>query len=302
MNKYTLIALASVFIFSCTTLKKTNMTPTQTFDWQGHRGCRGLLPENTIPAFLHALALPKVTTLEMDVCVSKDGKIFVSHEPWMNHEIATKPDGTPVSEAESMGINLYKMEYADIRAYDCGMKIHPRFLTQQKMKAYKPLLSEVVEAVRAYCKDNHHPFPQFNIELKSDERGDDLYQPKPAAFAKMVLDEIKKLKIYDHTCLQSFDVRCLDEVYKLDKEITTSYLVENTDGLEKNLQRISYQANIYSPDFKLLNKEVIATCHQKGIKVIPWTVNTLEDMKAMIEIGVDGIITDYPNLIEKAVL
>ncbi len=290
--------LLTILIVSCTSSKMTQKN-TPTFDWQGHRGCRGLMPENSIPGFLHALTFDQITTLEMDVCVSKDGQIFVSHEPWMNHEIATKPSGIEVSEAESMKINTFLMNYADIKQYDCGLKVHPRFLEQQKIKAYKPLLSEVVSEVRTYCKANNKPFPQFNIELKSDNRGDDLYQPKPAIFAKMVLEEVKKLNIANSVCLQSFDVRCLNELYKLDKNRVYSLLVENTESIEKNLQYIDFKPTVYSCYFKLLKKEDIEYCHKKDIRVIPWTVNSSEDMENLIKMGVDGIITDYPNLIKK---
>ena len=285
-----------LILFSCSSKHIMMEKNYKVFDWQGHRGCRGLMPENSLPAFLHALTFEEIVTLEMDVCISKDGKVFVSHEPWMNHEIATKPNGELVSEAESMNINLYKMDYADIRAYDCGTRVHPRFLQQKKINTFKPLLSEVVEAVKIYCKAYNREIPRFNIELKSDLRGDDIYQPKPAIFAALVLKEIRKLGIYKNTILQSFDTRCLQELHKQDHKVFLALLVENEDGLEKNLQYLGFLPDIYSCYYKLLTKEVVDACHAKNIEVIPWTVNTAEDIAEMRKIGVDGIITDYPNL------
>ena len=288
----------AIFLFSCSSKHIMIEKNHSVFDWQGHRGCRGLMPENSLPAFLHALTFEEIVTLEMDVCVSKDGKVFVSHEPWMNHEIATKPNGELVSEAESMTINLFQMNYADIRAYDCGTRVHPRFPKQQKIKTFKPLLSEVVDAVKMYCKAYNREMPMFNIELKSDLRGDDIYQPKPAAFAEIVLKEIKKCGIYKDCVLQSFDVRCLQELHEKDHKVFLALLVENQDGLEKNLEYLGFLPDIYSCYYKLLTKEVVDACHEKSMQVIPWTVNTAEDIAEMRRIGVDGIITDYPDLIK----
>ncbi|MFO0414793.1 MAG: glycerophosphodiester phosphodiesterase family protein, partial [Bacteroidota bacterium] len=113
------------------------------FDLQGHRGCRGLMPENTIPAMLHAMDLG-VTTLELDVVISADGKVVVSHEPWMSSEIATKEDGKQVIHAEEKNLNLFRMNYTEIQKFDVGLKPHPRFPDQKKMKVVKPLLTDVI--------------------------------------------------------------------------------------------------------------------------------------------------------------
>ena len=110
------------------------------FDKQGHRGCRGLMPENTIGAMLKAIDLG-VTTLEMDAVITKDGHVVLSHEPFFNHEIATKADGTAVSEQEEKQLNIYRYTYEEVKRFDVGLKPHPRFPRQQKAKAVKPLLS-----------------------------------------------------------------------------------------------------------------------------------------------------------------
>jgi glycerophosphoryl diester phosphodiesterase len=117
------------------------------FDLQGHRGARGLMPENTIPAFLEALNYG-VTTLELDVVITKDGEVLVSHEPYMSHEMCLKPTGETISAEEAAKYNIYKMTYAETQQFDCGMKPHPRFPEQKKIKATKPLLRNVVAASR----------------------------------------------------------------------------------------------------------------------------------------------------------
>ena len=125
--------------------QKTTLAGMDDFDKEGHRGCRGLMPENTIPAMLNALGIG-VTTLEMDIVFTKDGKAILSHEPFFNHEITTKPDGTFVEESAEKGFNIYKMNYEEVQRYDVGMKPHPRFPQQEKMKAIKPMLADVFEA------------------------------------------------------------------------------------------------------------------------------------------------------------
>src|ERR1043165_717090 len=141
-----LVSFVLLFFF----MNKEN--PEQTsFDLEGHRGCRGLMPENTIPAMIRALDLG-VTTLEMDVVISSDRKVVVSHEPWFESDITTKPDGTFLTPAEAIGYNLFRMDYDSIKKYDVGMKPNPRFPQQQKMKAIKPLLSDLLDSVAENMK------------------------------------------------------------------------------------------------------------------------------------------------------
>lgn len=269
----------------------------QTFDWQGHRGSRGLVPENTIPAFLKALEFPQVKTLELDLAVSKDHELIVSHEPWMSEEICTKPDGTPVLKAEAMSLKIFEMTYDEIKQYDCGSRGHARFPQQQPMAVHKPSLEDVVAAVRQHCEARKMAMPRFNVEIKSHPMLDSAFTPKVADFAKLVVAELERLKINELSCVQSFDVRALQEVKKLAPQLTLALLVENEDGFEKNLQLLGFQPDIYSADYKLLCKRDVKALHKQGLKVVPWTVNNLKAMKKLRRWKVDGIITDYPNLI-----
>ncbi|MBK9014850.1 MAG: glycerophosphodiester phosphodiesterase [Saprospiraceae bacterium] len=269
----------------------------QDFDWQGHRGCRGLLPENTIPAFLKALEFPQVTTLELDLAVSKNGELIVSHEPWMSEATCSKPDGMPVTKAEAMGLRIMGMTYEEIKLYDCGSRGNARFPQQQPMQVHKPSLEDVVMAVRQHCEAKKMKMPRFNIEIKSHPDGDGIFTPKVDDFAKLVVAELERLKISDRSCVQSFDVRPLEAVKKIAPNLTLALLVENKDGFEKNLQLLGFQPDIYSVDYKLLRKRDVKALHRQGIKVIPWTVNDLKSMKKLRRWKVDGIITDYPNLI-----
>lgn len=271
-----------------------------TFDWQGHRGARGLAPENTVQAFLKALEFQSIRTLELDIAVSADKQVLISHEPWMSAAICSTPDGTAVKAEDESKLLLYQFPYAVITKYDCGRRGNERFPEQQAMAAYKPLLKEVVQSVQIYCAKNKRKLPFYNIEIKSQPSWDGIRTPPPAEFAKLLLQEIQNLGIAKSCCIQSFDPRVLREVRAIAPEITLALLVENRRGMEANVQELGFTPNIYSPYFGLLSAEVVEKAHTMGMKVIPWTVNETSAMQKLIEMGVDGIITDYPNRIPEA--
>lgn len=268
-----------------------------TFDKQGHRGCRGLMPENTIPAMLHALDLG-VTTLEMDVSFTKDNVAILSHEPFYNHEITTKPDGSFIEEKDEKSYNIFNMTFAETEKYDVGLKPHPRFLQQKKIAANKPSLAAMFDSVKAYMQTHERLFPYFNIETKTTALTDNIYHPAPAVFVDMMMKVIKEKGMEQWVMIQSFDVRTLQYLHQHYPTIPTVLLIEDYDkrSLEDQLKELGFIPTVYSPDNSLVTKELIEKCHQQNIKVIPWTVNTkakIEELKAM---GVDGIISDYPNL------
>lgn len=286
-------------IFMMNGLSFSQNTPVSAFDKQGHRGCRGLMPENTIPAMLHALELG-VTTLEMDVVISKDNQVLLSHEPFFNHEISTKPNGEAVMEKEEKQLNIFRMNYADIKKYDVGMLAHPRFPQQQKMKAYKPLLSEVFDSVRTYCERKNRPLPFFNIETKSLPVGDEVYHPRPAEFVDLLMQQIQQAGMEKYITIQSFDFRTLQNLHDKYPNMATAMLIEEDDrsGIEAQLSALGFQPTVYSPHYRLVTETLLRFCHSRNIKVIPWTVNSKTEIQRLRKMGVDGIITDYPNLFE----
>lgn len=272
------------------------------FDLQGHRGCRGLLPENTIPAFIKAIDLG-VTTLEMDVVFTKDLKVIVSHEPFFNHEITTKPNGAFVTQAEEKSQNIYAMNYDEVIKYDVGMKPHPRFATQEKIKVSKPLLSAVIDSAESYTKKNNLPAIHYNIETKSKSSTDDIFHPKPDVFVRLLLQVLQEKNVLDRVTIQSFDIRTLQYLHQQYPTIQTAYLFEppSFESFETRLNKLGFTPTIYSPAYELVNEKMIAECHSKNIKVIPWTVNEIAKMQQLIALGVDGLITDYPNLLHKKI-
>ncbi|MGB4846034.1 MAG: glycerophosphodiester phosphodiesterase [Ferruginibacter sp.] len=301
--------LYSLVFISCTSTKNNAVVTNEiknkpiegwsSFDKQGHRGCRGLMPENTIPAMINAIGLG-VTTVEMDVCISKDNKVFLSHEPFFNHEITMLPDGGFIPEKNERLFNMYKMDYDSIIKYDVGLTPHPRFPDQQKMKAVKPLLADVFKAIHEYMMMARRPPPFFNIETKTMPAGDDIYHPKPAEFVELLMGVIKEYQLEGQVIIQSFDFRTLQYLHQHYPKIKTAMLIEanNKNSFRKQIKDLGFTPDIYSPESSLVIPDLIKDCHDLNIKIIPWTVNNKKEIEKFKKMGVDGIITDYPNLFD----
>ena len=258
------------------------------FDWQGHRGSRGLMPENTIEGFLHALEFP-IQTLELDVVLSKDLVVVVSHEPWFSSDICVNFD------AENN--NLFALTYEEIKAIDCGSKVVDRFPNQKKLVTHKPSLIEVVTAVRLHCNKHHLRIPNFNIELKSQSEWIGTYLPERQIFVEQVYKTIRSLGIEEITTIQSFDPEILGIFMRLQTKMRYAFLTESAERPLDQMEALPKLPHVYSPHYKLINEEVMDELKMIKLKVIPWTVNDVDAMKHLIQLGVDGIITDYPNLI-----
>ncbi|RZK29585.1 MAG: glycerophosphodiester phosphodiesterase [Hymenobacter sp.] len=271
--------------------------PQRPFDWQAHRGGRGLMPENSIPAMRRALDLG-ATTLEMDVAISQDKQVLLSHDPYLNADFVYRPDGQPIAKAEEKSLKLYSMPYAEIRRYDVGSHGNPNFVRQQKLLTYKPLLAEVIDSAEAYARRRSRPAPFYNIETKTTPAGDGTYHPAPAEFVQLLLAVVTAKGIQSRVIIQSFDPRTLEVVHRMQPQLRTALLVENPDSLAKNLRRLSFRPSIYSPHYKLVNLALVRACHQRHMLIIPWTVNTLAEAGRLMQQQVDGLITDYPDLVK----
>lgn len=266
------------------------------FDLQGHRGARGLAPENTWPAFKRALELG-ATTLEMDVVISKDDQVVVSHEPWISSTICSLPSGEPVSPRKARSYRMYDMTYDEIKKFDCGQRRHPNFPEQEVQSTSKPLLRDVIKQAETYMAQHRSKPVFYNIETKSRPSSDGQFHPGPERFAQLVYDVISEMNVTTRTTLQSFDVRTLQVAEEKGWPVRLSLLVGRGDdrGINQNIERLGFRPDIYSPDYRLVNEELLIRAHGWGMDVIPWTVNDTTDMERLKKMGVDGLITDYPN-------
>ncbi len=286
------ICMLLLFSMSC----QQQFTEGRFIDWQGHRGARGVLPENSLEGFIYALDRD-MTTLEMDVVISADSQVVISHEPYVSSEICLDTNGRTLSAERQKELNIYHMTYEEVALYDCGSKPHPRFSKQQKQRTYKPLLRDAIEATEAYAKSTQRPLPYYNIELKSKPEEIGLSQPSHDLFAQLVLAVIEEAGIADRAIIQSFDPAALNAAYTLNPRIGYSFLVEKTSPPWKNkLEALAFTPDVLSPDYRLVDQHLIEFAAEKDMLVIPWTVNDPKEARQLIKLGVDGLITDYPAL------
>ncbi len=286
------ILCPALFITLCTS--SCLMGLAAAFDLQGHRGARGLKPENTIPSFIEALNLG-VTTLEMDVVVTKDKQVVVSHEPWMNAQICLQPGGSGISPANEKQFNNLEMTWQEVQQFDCGSSGNPQFPQQQPVKTNKPLLRQVIAAVEDHIKSYTQYEVDYSIEIKSHPAGDGRYHPGPEEFSRLVYEVVNQYLPLERVVIQSFDMRVLQYWKKSFPQVRLALLVENRRSVDQNLKDLGFTPSVYSPHYKLLTKQTVKELKNAGMRVIPWTVNDIADMQRLRSWGVDGLITDYPD-------
>lgn len=268
------------------------------FDIQGHRGARGLRPENSIPSFLTALD-SGVTTLELDIAITKDKQVIVSHEPWMSASICLDSTGSAIPEKDEKKYNIYQMTYDQVSLFDCGSIGNSKFPQQEKMKTSKPLLRDVLIAVENHIKSYGTYEVDYNIEIKSSPEGDKKFHPTVEEFSDLVYNLLDEYIPLERVVIQSFDFRVLKYWHRKYPDIRLAALVENRKSIDVNLAELGFKPSTYSPHYSLLNRDKVKYLHQQRIRVIPWTVNEISDMLSLKGMGVDGLITDYPDRAKK---
>lgn len=293
IHKKLISLLFVALLFSCSDTNKHS--DKHSFDKQAHRGGRGLMPENTIASEKNAINYD--CTLEMDLEMSKDKKIVVSHDAYFNSDFCLTPEGDTMTKQDGRSRLIYNMDYDSVAKYDVGMKPHPGFPRQQKMHAIKPLLSVLIDSVEAYAKEKNH-VNHYNIEIKSSPKNDGKAYSTLEEYIDSAMKIIIDKGIASRTMMQSFDVRALQLIHQKYPKIKTSYLVEASDkkDAEGYISELGFTPDIFSPEFSLVTEDLVNEFHKKNILVIPWTPDTLEDIQRLKDMGVDGAITDYPDL------
>ncbi|MBR0838370.1 glycerophosphodiester phosphodiesterase [Bradyrhizobium manausense] len=305
-------------VLSVLTTGQAMIGQTMAFDLEAHRGGRALLPENTLPAFANALTMG-VDTLELDVGVTADGEVVVSHERGLNPDLARDANGGYVAVP---GTPFVKLRLADVRTYDVG-QIRPgsayakQFPDQRAVPGTGiPTLKELFALVRKSGNDK----VRFNIETKIDPGHPD-ESLEPQGFVAKLLGVIEEAKFSDRVMIQSFDWRTLLLVQQQAPTIPTVYLTiqrgsaptialdkatswtagfspaDHGDSLPRTIKAAG--GAVWSPYFGDVTAALVAEAHAQGLRVVVWTVNKPDDMARMIEIGVDGIISDRPDLLRQ---
>ncbi len=242
----------------------------------GHRGARAVRPENTLPAFEYAIK-QGVDALELDVAVTKDNVLVVSHDPVLHPPVCSGPrDGAVIRE----------LTLDEVRQWDCGGRKNPLFPRQEPVPGTRmPTLDEVFALADRGSFD-------YNVETKSFPDHPEL-TPPPDEFSRMLLDAIRKRKLERRVIVQSFDYRTLIAMKRMAPEIRRSALVENDHRDFVTIAREA-QAGIVSPHYGLVTPEKVRPAHAAGLQVVPWTANTPAQWDQLIAAGVDAIISDDP--------
>ena len=243
----------------------------------GHRGARALRPENTLPAFDYAIQAG-VDVLELDMAVTRDNVLVVSHDPILEPPVCSGPGPKAV---------IHELTLAEVKQWDCGAIRNPNFPKQQNIPGTRmPTLDEVFTLAAPSRVE-------LNIETKSFPDKPE-YTPSPEEFARLVLQQVRKHKLEKRVILQSFDFRTLRAMKGLAPDIRRSALIENDARDFVTVAHDAGDAQIVSPNFHLVTPEKVAQAHAAGIQIVPWTVNTPEDWAHMAGAQVDAIISDDP--------
>lgn len=295
----TSFSLLSLGISSCNTPKKVSMQNPDfpTFSYEGHRGARGLYPENSIGAMKVAIDLPKVTTLEMDCHITKDKKVVVYHDDYLNPKFVTYADGKELKGKDIKG-TIYSYSWKELKTFDLGLKGNIDFPEQKKVSTPISLLSDLIDQSEAYAKEKRQSPMFYNIETKSKDGKDHEWHPAPQEFSDLVLEVVIEKGVASRTVIQSFDKRTIQYINKHYPQIKTSYLIDakNTKTIKELVADLGFKPFIISPNYKLVDANFVKEAHDLGVKIIPWTVNKKEEITALEALKVDGIISDYPNL------
>ena len=252
----------------------------------GHRGCRGILPENSIEGFQKAIDLG-VDGIEFDVVVNKDKQIVISHAPFMEKKYCLLPDGRKIKREKQL--NLFEMKQTEIEKFDCGSKFHSNFPKQKKLKTHKPLLQELFTKVDLSDV-------MILLEIKSEKRQYGKYQPQPDEYVDIILKEISNYAHRDNIIFMSFDSNIINELNNRAPQYKLIYLsYKPFKSIKSSIKNLTIQPYAIGLHYSTISKREIIKAHELGMAVFAWTVNSLKDFEQLKRYGIDGIITDYPG-------
>ena len=265
---------------------------------EAHRGGMGLYPEETLAAMLNAVKLG-VNTLEMDLCVSRDKKVMLSHDRYFHPRYSTRPDGTSVESGDPKAF-LYEMPYSDIVKWDVGLKYNPAWPEKICIPAVKPIAADVIAAVEAYTKENGHYPMHYDIEIKSDPSGEEgeegVNWPEYHEFTDLCMQVLDAAGLGDRLMIQCFDERVLNYIHDKYPGHTLAYLVEDYEtDFDQYMSLLDFTPEWLSAPHENVDADLVAKARARGMKVNTWTVDDRDEMRRLIGVGVDAIITNYPD-------
>jgi len=267
------------------------------FMLQGHRGTRGLMPENTIPSMIKAVQ-DGANVLEMDLQFTADGIVVVAHDPFINRLYSLDPEGNEIPEEDDRKHIIYSMNYEEVRSYDVGSKEYPSYPEQAKFKTHIPRLSDLIDRVEQFTQGSQLQPVFYNLEIKAGPQGDLLWHPAPQELVRKLMRVFQDANIEHRYYISSFDKRQLRELRSSYPEVPLAFLTADENvPISQHIDSIGFAPEIFSPYYKVVTKAMVLEAQELGIKIVPWTVNEKELMLSLIKMGVDGIITDYPGVL-----
>ncbi len=272
-----------------------NVDMSEYIDVQAHRGGAGLMPENTIEAMKHALDMG-VNTLELDLQISADGQVVVSHDAYFHHRYAIRPDSTLVQKEDPKEY-IYKMTYSQVEKYDVGSRPSEVWPDKACFKTVKPLAEDLIDFVESYTKEKGYSPVRYNIEIKSKKgKGEGENWPTYDAFATICCKLLNSKYLDDRLVVQSFDPRALNYIHEKYPELILSYLVDaKAPDFETYMGMLKFTPQWLSPHHSITYETLVQKCREKGMKLVPWTVDKPEDIERIINLGVEAIISNYPD-------
>ena len=255
----------------------------------GHRGCRGLLPENTIAGFEKSLELGS-DGIEWDVVINKENKLIISHEPYIDTSYCQYNNGEKINNKSEIDLNIYSMAQQEIEQFDCGSIFQPKFPNQALVKSVKPTVKFALEIIEKYN-------PTILFEIKSSEKFYEKFQPNPKEYAQIIKKETENYTYLKQIIFMSFDKNIINELYRIMPEMRYVYLIEKPKFLLSSyINEINFKPYAVGMYHRLINSRTIKYYHKEDIRVFAWTVNQKEKGMYFKKIKLDGLITDYPNL------
>jgi Glycerophosphoryl diester phosphodiesterase len=300
MQKTLILAALAALAVSCgSPEQKVYVT-----DVQAHRGGMGLYPEESLEAMLNAVELG-VNTLEMDLCITADRQVVLSHDKYFHPRYATRPDGTSIEDGDPKEY-LFHMPYDSVAKYDVGLKYNPAWPEKKCIPVCKPLAADVIDAVEAYTQKRGLAPMKYNIEIKSDPDYDGGIEgvdwPEYHEFTDLCMEMLDARGLGGRLIVQCFDERALNYINEKYPGHILSYLLEDYEtDVPEAMAKLNFTPQWLSPEHGNVNEALMKYAHKNGMKVVTWTVDDKQEMRRLIGLGCEAIISNYPDRLMEVV-